>query len=85
MASASRNNPTAANAMAVQQEQSGCPPACHASVYDDDEGLEYSPSQHKREMLESEGLMMTRSGFKDLFLLNFLWGLYMQADYLFFL
>jgi hypothetical protein len=35
---------------------SGYPPACHLSVYDDDKGSEYSLSQHKKEMLESEGL-----------------------------
>ncbi len=35
---------------------SGCPPASHVSVYDDDKGSEYSPSQHKKQMLESEGL-----------------------------
>jgi hypothetical protein len=80
MASASRDNSTAADVMTVQQEcysildARHCPPACHVSLYDDDEGSEHSPSQHKKEMLESEGLDAARSGFKDLFLLNFLWG-----------
>jgi hypothetical protein len=35
---------------------SGCTPACHVSVYDDDKGSAYSPSQHKKKMIESEGL-----------------------------
>ena len=62
MASACRDNSTAADVMTVQLPpagmpfHSGCPPACHVSVYDDDKGSEYSPCQHKKEMPKSEDL-----------------------------
>ena len=43
-------------------------------MYDDDKESEYSPSQHKKEMLESEGLDDEEKWIRNLFMLNFLWG-----------